>query len=146
MSLLRKRVWTAAPMLFLVMTAASASLWARGEAAERGVYNSRENENPLAGELIVQLREGVDRARMLEALEEAGARFERDLLVDGFALVRVPEGEEDALGEALAGLGGVATVERNGVKRPADWVPNDPIYKKDGMDFFEQWNLQIIQM
>lgn len=94
----------------------------------------------------MQFREGTDHSRILAAMEGTGASLERELSVDGFATVRVPAGAEEEVGRALAKLGGLETVERNGVKTLADWLPNDPIYTKPGMEYFEQWNLQIIQM
>lgn len=121
-------------------------LWPLGDAPEPGRYIERAGDDNVPGELIVQFREGADHDRVTQVLEATGATFERELSIDGFATVRVPAGSEDAVGRALADIGGLETVERNSVKTLADWVPNDPIYSKPGMDYFEQWNLQIIQM
>lgn len=133
-------------LLLPLIAVALLVVWPFGDAPELGRYIETPGDDAVAGQLIVQFRGGADHSRVIQAVEDAGATFERELNVEGFATVRVPPGTEDEIGRVLAEMGGLETVERNGVKTLADWAPNDPVYSKPDMDFYEQWNLQIIQM
>ena len=98
----------------------------------------RATEESVPAELIVKFRPGVSKAVRAATVATEGAVVLRHLLVPDYALVRVPEGQEEEFLARLEANPRVEGAERN-VIRQATFVPNDPGYPY-------QWHMPQIQM
>ena len=92
----------------------------------------------VPGELIVQFDADARRVSRASAIESAGATLERELPVEGFSVVRVAPGSEDAAAERLRAQPGVIGVEPNYVRR-VSFTPNDEYYDL-------QWHFPLINL
>ncbi|MCH8051098.1 MAG: hypothetical protein IIC86_03660, partial [Chloroflexi bacterium] len=81
-----------------------------GPGAERGVYIPHPESQQVAGQLTVQFADNIPEARWANILTSYGATLDRPMLVDGFAVVSVPDDRLAEIGEALAASGVVRTV------------------------------------
>ncbi|MCI0783272.1 MAG: S8 family serine peptidase, partial [Chloroflexi bacterium] len=104
--------------------------------AERGVYIPHPDSQHAAGQLTVQFADNVPEDRWADIVAAYGATLDRPMIVDGFAVVTVPDDRRGEIGEALAASGVVRTVEEVTYRYPAA-IPNDPLW-------FHQWNLRLI--
>jgi len=95
-------------------------------------------EQSVPGELIVKFKPGVSQAHRAATVATEGAVVLRDLLVPGYALVRVPPGQEEEFLARLEANPRVQLAERN-VSRRATFTPNDTFYSY-------QWHMPQIQM
>jgi serine protease len=95
-------------------------------------------EQPVPGELIVKFRPGVSQAYRAAAVAAEGAVLRRHLLVPGYALVRVPPGQEEEFLARLEANPRVQSAERN-VTRRVTFTPNDTYYSY-------QWHMPQVQM
>ena len=107
-----------------------------GLEAERGVYIPHPGSQHVAGQLMVQFSDNIPEGRWDDILAAHGATLDRPMLVDGFAVVTVPDSHRDEIGEALAASGVVRSVEEVTYRYPAA-VPNDDLW-------VDQWNLRLI--
>lgn len=104
--------------------------------AERGVYIPHPDSQHVAGQLTVQFADNIPEDRWDDVLAAHGATLDRRMLVDGFAVVTVPDERRGEIGEALAASGVVRTVEEVTYRYPAA-IPNDDLW-------IDQWNLRLI--
>ncbi len=104
--------------------------------AERGVYIPHPDSPHVAGQLTVQFADNIPQDRWANILAAHGATLDRPMLVDGFAVVSVPDELRDEIAEALAASGVVRTVEEITYRYPAA-IPNDDLW-------INQWNLRLI--
>ncbi|MCH7809364.1 MAG: hypothetical protein IH863_02150, partial [Chloroflexi bacterium] len=107
-----------------------------GPDTERGVYIPHPDSQHVAGQLTVQFADNIPEDRWANILAAHGATLDRPMLVDGFAVVSVPDDRLAEIGEALAASGVVRTVEEVTYRYPAA-VPNDDLWT-------DQWNLHLI--
>ena len=103
---------------------------------EPGVYIPHPDSQHVAGQLTVQFADNIPQDRWDDILAAYGATLDRPMLVDGFAVVTVPEGRRGEIGEALAASGVIRTVEAITYRYPAA-IPNDDLWG-------DQWNLRLI--
>lgn len=104
--------------------------------AERGVYIPHPDAQHVTGQLTVQFADNVPEERWANILTAQGATLDRPMLVDGFAVVTVPDDRRAEIGEALAASGAVRTVEEVTYRYPTS-IPNDDLW-------IDQWNLRLI--
>ncbi len=104
--------------------------------AERGVYIPHPDSQHVAGRLTVQFADNIPEDRWDDILATHGAELERPMLVDGFAVVTVPDDRREEIGEALAASGVIRTVEEVTYRYPAA-IPNDDLW-------IDQWNMRLI--
>jgi len=98
----------------------------------------RANEESVPGELIVKFKPSVSKAYGTATVATEGAVMLRHLLVPGYALVRVPVGQEEKFRAQLEANPTVELAERNGVMWTT-FVPNDTFYSR-------QWHMPQVQM
>ena len=103
----------------------------------------REGDPPQAadefvpGELIVQFDADSSLAAREASVTAEGAVLKRHMLLPGFTLVGVPQGQEEEFLNAFQANPSVRMVERNGIDR-VTFTPNDPAYNL-------QWHLPQVQ-
>ncbi|MCH7483890.1 MAG: S8 family serine peptidase [Chloroflexi bacterium] len=128
------------PPLRTIIIASVALAWLivsrPGPDAERGVYIPHPDSQQVAGQLTVQFADNIPEDRWDDILAAHGAELERPMLVEGFAVVSVPDDRRSEIGEALAASGVVRTVEAITYRYPAA-IPNDELW-------IDQWNLRLI--
>ena len=107
-----------------------------GPDTERGVYIPHPDSQHVAGQLTVQFADNIPEDRWANILAAHGATLDRPMLVDGFAVVSVPDDRLAEIGEALAASGVVRTVEEVTYRYPQA-IPNDSLW-------INQWNLRLI--
>ena len=95
-------------------------------------------EQSVPGELLVKFKPSVSQAYGAAALAAEGAILRRHLLVPGYALVRVPPGQEEEFLARLEANPRVQLAERN-VTRRVTFTPNDTYYSY-------QWHMPQVQM
>jgi len=95
-------------------------------------------DESVPGELIVKFTPSVSWSAGEAVIRHEGAVLLRHLLVPGYALVHVPEGEEKEFIARLEANPKVEVAEPNGIKR-VTFVPNDEYYPY-------QWHMPQIQM
>ncbi len=113
-------------------------LWGRGQRPQPGVFVPHAEGEKAPGELIVSFRRPLSAPERDAILAPLGASVKREMLLDGYATVSVPAGQEEDVGRRLAQSAAVRTVEENGLRFPL-FVPNDEFYSV-------QWNMTMIQM
>ncbi|MEO8456303.1 MAG: S8 family serine peptidase [Chloroflexota bacterium] len=118
-----------------VFAVAVSALLAFGWPAPRGTFEPAGGD-VAPGELVVQFRADVPVEQQEAVLSAHGATFDHSMLVSGYAMASVPPGSEQAIGEALAQSGVIATAADNPVREVAS-VPDDPYYA-------QQWNMPMI--
>jgi serine protease len=106
-------------------------------APEAGVFISHSDVNHSPDTLSVQFSSRMPEDRWDDILAAYGATLEKEMLVDGFAVVSVPEDRRAQIGQELAASGVVRTVEEVGYRYLASVVPQDP-------GWIDQWNMRLI--
>jgi serine protease len=89
-------------------------------------------------EVIVKFKPGVSATKRALTVTQEGAVLLRHLLVPGYALVRVPPGQEEEFVTRLEANPWVEVAERNLTKR-VTFTPNDTYYSY-------QWHMPQVQM
>jgi subtilisin family serine protease len=140
----RRRLWAflpaAAAGLLLALGGTAGAAVSKPPVDDRGVGKNVAIADPSArfvpGELLVRFRDGVSPAARAAALEQHGAKPERDLLMPGVVLAELSSGRNlDTAIAALSRRPEVLYAEKNWIYRPTA-VPNDPRYTAN-----ELWGL-----
>jgi subtilisin family serine protease len=132
--------WLGLPALAVASAALALSAGGAAAATEASVPGDREAGSAadpgasLNSRVIVQWREGADRAERAGARADAGVTYAAELGDPSFQLVETEGGGAAAAAAALEADPAVAVAEPDGFRR-LEAIPNDPL-------FAQQWGLQ----
>ncbi|MEX0683886.1 MAG: S8 family serine peptidase [Dehalococcoidia bacterium] len=107
-----------------------------GGEPERGVFIPHPESEHAAGKLTVHFGDSVPQDRWDDVLSAYGAELDGKMVLDGFAVISVPEDRRAEIGEALAESGAVRSVEEITYRYPAA-TPDDPLW-------LSQWNMRLV--